>query len=82
MKKMAETYECSKCGRYYNERIICPYCLDIFTELVGHIFVSNDMAKEYIEWAKDKAFCNSGRHICDRLANLFEENIKQEKINE
>lgn len=31
------------------------------------------LAKEFVEWAKDKSFCNSGQHICDRLANYFEE---------
>lgn len=36
------------------------------------ITVTLEDAREFVEWAKDKAFCNSGQHICDRLANQFE----------
>lgn len=32
-----------------------------------------DLAKEFVEWASSKSFCNSGQHICDRLASYFEE---------
>lgn len=41
------------------------------------IEVSIKDAQEYVDWAKDKAFCNSGQHICDRLANQFETELKQ-----
>jgi len=34
-----------------------------------------DDAKEFIAWMKDKSFCNSGQHICDRVANSLEEQI-------
>jgi len=39
------------------------------------ISVDWDDAKEFIVWVKGKSFCNSGQHICDRLANHFEETI-------
>ena len=39
------------------------------------IKISLEMAKEFIKWAKDKSFCNSGQHICDRLATEFEEQL-------
>ena len=69
-------YKCLKCGRFYFEEIICPYCLDTITQLQNHIPVSIGDAKEFIEWARDKAFCNSGQHICDRLASQFEKTLK------
>ena len=74
---MKLTYKCKKCGRFYNEEMICPYCLDTITLLCGSITVDFEEAREFIKWAKDKAFCNSGQHICDRLANQFEQTIKK-----
>ena len=32
---------------------------------------------DYVRWAKDKAFCNSGQHVCDRLATLFEQELEE-----
>ena len=43
-----------------------------------HIPVSIDLAKEFVEWASDKSFCNSGQHVCDRLANFLESYIEDE----
>ena len=34
--------------------------------------VTSQDAQEFIDWVKDKSFCNSGQHICDRLATQFE----------
>lgn len=28
--------------------------------------------KEFLEWANGRAFCNSGQHVCDRIATIFE----------
>jgi hypothetical protein len=77
---MKETYECLKCNRFYSEEIICPYCLDKITQLCGSISVNYQDAQEFVEWAKDKAFCNSGQHICDRLAIHFEQELEKTKI--
>ncbi len=38
--------------------------------------LNDDDMREYVEWAKDRRFCNSGMHICDRLANQFELALK------
>lgn len=42
------------------------------------IQVSFEDAKEFIEWADGRSFCNSGQHICDRLANQFEYVLKED----
>lgn len=34
------------------------------------------LAKEFIDWPQRKSFCNSGQHICDKLASYFEEILK------
>lgn len=31
-----------------------------------------EYAKEFIDWAANKSFCNSGQHICDILARHLE----------
>lgn len=36
------------------------------------ICVSFEDANEFVEWAEGRSFCNSGQHICDRLASQFE----------
>lgn len=36
------------------------------------IEVNIEDAQDFVEWAKGKAFCNSGQHVCDRLATYFE----------
>ena len=53
-------------------------CVEVesFPNMKNLVMVSDELAREFVEWAKDKAFCNSGQHICDRLATRFEEQLK------
>ena len=44
------------------------------------IEIPTDLAKEFVEWADRKSFCNSGNHICDRLANYLGSFL--EKLND
>jgi len=39
---------------------------------MNSILVSFEDAQEFVEWAEGRSFCNSGQHICDRLASQFE----------
>lgn len=41
----------------------------------AEIINDKDM-REFVDWAKNKSFCNSGMHICDRLASQFEAALK------
>lgn len=45
------------------------------TTSTNPIIVSEKEALEYLEWIKNKAFCNSGLHICDKLAVLFAQKL-------
>ena len=40
------------------------------------IIVNEEDAREYLEWIRNKSFCQSGQHICDRLAVLFSQKLK------
>lgn len=40
-------------------------------------YVDEKMAREFLKWSKDKAFCNSGQHIVDRLSMEFEEQLSR-----
>lgn len=72
-----KTYQCKKCSRFFDSECICTYCLDTRTKLCGQITIQLDMARDFIEWANTTAFCNSGQHIVDRMANHLEEDIKE-----
>lgn len=42
-----------------------------------------ELAQEFVDWAKYKSFCNSGQHVCDRLATELEGQLKEkEKFDE
>ena len=41
--------------------------------------ITSEDAQEYVKWAKNHSFCNSGCHICDRLATQFEEALEIEE---
>lgn len=40
------------------------------------IIVSEEDAREYLKWIRDKSFCQSGQHVCDRIAILFAKKLK------
>ncbi len=55
------------------------YTLPVYavSEEGKRITINSNLVQEFVDWTKDKAFCNSGQHICDRLANKFEQALKE-----
>lgn len=45
-------------------------------EVSNDITIPKYLAKEFMEWASKRSWCNSGQHIVDRLADYIERKLK------
>ena len=81
--------KCGKCGSNFlageavevnaelrSCHVECPTDQEsLFSNMKNPIGISEDLAKEFVEWALYYSIF-SGQHICDRLANEFEKQLK------